>query len=216
MYVKWIVCSIRKGLRKEFSNAQEKWIETQKAEGFVGQVGGWDINNENDACIISFWENRKSLEFFMRNIHDKIFYGNKQSEIYESISVVYFENILEIKGSSYSLTEAIKHGKLLSISDCSLNYRKADHFEKIQKAIWLPRIKKSNGMLGGLFSKTEIGIPRYLVSTFWDSIKNHNNYVKNKLPIFRAEIKVDKDIDIMIGKQVLLIDSWRIIKNNVE
>ena len=212
MYVKWIVCSVKKEQRKAFSNAQEKWIEIQKAEGFVGQAGGWDINNENEACIISFWENRESLEFFMKNIHDTIFFGNKQSETYETISVKYFESKSEIKGSAFSLTEAIRNGKSLQITNCSLNPVKKEHFEKMLKTVCLLGMKKSKGMLGGLFSKPKEDNSHFLVSTFWDSIETHNDYVKNQLPILQTKSNMDLDIDRLTGRQVLLTDSWRILK----
>ncbi len=211
MYVKWIVCNVRENLRKEFADTQEKWIETQDADGFIGQVGGWDLNNKNDACIISFWEHKESLQSFMRNIHDKIFYGNEQSKLYESISVVYFESEFDMEGSSSSLAEAIRLGKLLRVADCWVNQERIAHFEEVQQTIWLPGMKKANGMLGGLFSKEAGGISRYLVSTFWDSVENHNNYVKRNLPIFRKEAQVAQNLDTMVGRQVLLIDSWSII-----
>ncbi len=214
MYIKWIVCNVKKELKKEFSKAQEKWISTQKAEGFIGQVGGWEVKNENMAYIISFWENKKSLECFMKKSHDKILFDSNQPDTYESISVVHFESVLEMEGSAGSLKDAIKLGKLLRVADCLVKFNRTKHFEKMQKTVWLPGMKKSEGMLGGLFSKAESNIPRYLVSTFWDSIEHHNNYVINKLPIFQSESKVEEDIDVIIGIQVLLKDAWRIMPKN--
>jgi hypothetical protein len=65
MHIKWIVCEIKNSFEKEFSTAQEQWIETQNSVGFIGQVGGWDLNHNKTACIISFWKNRDSLNLFM-------------------------------------------------------------------------------------------------------------------------------------------------------
>ena len=211
MYIKWLVCSVKKGLRNDFSKAQEKWIETQKAEGFMGQVGGWDINNENDAGIISFWENKALLENFMKNSHDDILLNSHQSGTYESIVVGHFESNLEMEGRASSLIDAMKLGKLLRIADCSVKRHRTEHFEKVQKTVWLAGMKRSEGMLGGMFAKAATNPPRYLVATFWDSVANHQNYVRNELPVLQKKSKVDEDINVIVGKQVLLKDSWLIV-----
>ena len=79
MFIKWIVCEVKESFKKEFSIAQEQWIETKYSEDFIGQVGGFDLNNKNIACVISFWKNEHSLKLFMENTHDKVFHNNNQS-----------------------------------------------------------------------------------------------------------------------------------------
>jgi hypothetical protein len=51
MYIKWIVCDVKKSLEKDFSLAQEKWIGIQSTEGLIGQLGGWDLKHANVACV---------------------------------------------------------------------------------------------------------------------------------------------------------------------
>lgn len=70
-------------MRKEFSASQEKWKDTTKADGFIAQAGGWNLLNLNEACIISFWKDRESLDWFMQNLHDEIFQNNKQAATYK-------------------------------------------------------------------------------------------------------------------------------------
>jgi heme-degrading monooxygenase HmoA len=218
MYIKWIVCDVKKSLIQDFSLAQEKWIGIQNTEGLIGQLGGWDLKHANVACVISFWENEKFLKIFMQDIHDEIFLKNNQSEYYNSIEVEYFNSILSMEGESNTLLHALKSAKLLRIADCMVKQENADHFEKVQKEIWLQGMKNSKGMLGGKFSKSTNNASRYLVSTFWNSSESHANYVENNLQKLKIKADVQNDIDSIIGRQIVLVDTWNVLKttaNNV-
>jgi heme-degrading monooxygenase HmoA len=212
MHIKWIVCKVKDNFKKEFSIAQERWIETQNSIGFIGQVGGWDLNHNNTACIISFWENENSLNLFMKNIHDGLFYSSSQSEYYDSVNVTHFYSLLKMAGKFDSLTETLNYGKVLRIADCDVKKEKIEHFESVQKDIWIPGMKKSQGMLGGVFCKVKDNTSRYLVSTFWDSLQNHEKYLEQQLPKYINESDVNNDINKIIGRKILLVDSWNIIK----
>jgi heme-degrading monooxygenase HmoA len=211
MYIKWIVCKVPVSSKNEFSSAQEKWNGTKSVNGFIAQAGGWNLLDENDACIISYWESEDALKYFMSNLHNQILSENKQDQFYTSISVNHFNSILLMEGESSALTEAINNAKLLRIADCRVKQNKIEHFEKVQKDIWQPGMRKANGMLGGIFSKSVNDANKYLVSTFWDNPENHTGYVNNILPILREKADVSNDLNTITGKQILLADSWKII-----
>jgi hypothetical protein len=78
MDIKWIICTVKNNQKQAFSEIQQKWSLTANSNGFIGQIGGWNILNLNEACILSFWENKESLDAFMKNIHDKIFSNNRE------------------------------------------------------------------------------------------------------------------------------------------
>lgn len=211
MYIKWIVCDEKKNHKKDFSLAQEKWIGMQNAEGLIGQIGGWDLNHANVACVISFWDNEKSVRKFMREIHDEIFLKNKQSQYYNSIEVEYFNSIISMGGESGSLVSAMKDANYLRIADCLVKQKSINHFEKVQKEIWLQGMKNSKGMLGGKFAKSTNNASKYLVATLWDSPENHDYYVKNNLQKLKKEAAVQNDIDTIIGRQIALVDGWKVL-----
>lgn len=213
MVVKWIVCDIKNNFKKEFSFAQEQWIETQKAIGFIGQVGGWDMENEKTACIISFWENENFLKLFMKNMHDKIFFNNKQSEYYNSIHVEYYNSLLGMEVQSSSLIDLLYKVKLLRIEICKVKQEKIDHFEMIKKNVWFPEMKKVKGMSGGFYSKSESDSLRFLVSTFWDNIGDYKGFTERELEGHKVNTDTKNDINQITGRQILLVDSWKIIKN---
>ena len=214
MYVKWIVCDIKNNFEKDFSLAQEQWVETQYAPGFIGQVGGWDSKNKKTACIISFWKNENALKLFMKNMHDKIFFNNKQSEYYTSIHVDHFNSLFEMEDNSGAFIDALNKMNFLRVEDYSLVEEKLEHFEMVQKNICFSELKKENGMLGGKISKAVNDSSRYLVSTFWDSFENHNNYIKQKPAVRGVMTDIKNDMDQVTVRQIPLVDSWKIIKKN--
>jgi len=205
MFIKWIVCSTAEGKNHQFSDAQEKWNETIKANGFIAQVGGWDL--ENKACIISLWDNKESLVYFMKTLHDEIVDGNQQDETYDSIDITHYDSMFEIKGRSGSLGPAIKISKLLQIVNYRVKKDKMENFEKAQQDFGLPLIKRSKGMLGGIVSKAADNTPNYLMLIFWNTIENYAN--KELLISLKKE---NNEIEQIIEKKVLLVDSWKIIK----
>jgi hypothetical protein len=115
MYLKWIVCDVKKDKIHEFSVAQKKWDQVAVAEGFIVQLGGWNVNNTSEACILSIWEHKYDLENFMKDLHDQIFENNRQSETYNSIRVNHF--YIESDIDSEAIIEMVKKSKNLIVSD---------------------------------------------------------------------------------------------------
>ncbi len=90
MYIKWIICNVDSNKKTEFAIAQESWNKTKKSKGFIAQIGGWNVNNSDEACIVSFWKNKSALDKFMKEIHNVIFKKNNQIKTYETITVLYY------------------------------------------------------------------------------------------------------------------------------
>jgi heme-degrading monooxygenase HmoA len=214
MFIKWIVCKVPLDLKDKFSFAQEKWIRTKSVNGFIAQTGVWNLKDDSEACIISFWESEDALKYFMQNLHDQIVSENNQDQFYSSITVNHYNSIINMDGKSSTLKEAIKNAELLRIADCKVKNDRVKHFENVQEYIWKPEMKKANGMLGGSFSISVNNTNKYSVATFWDSLENHNNYVIEILPRPHEKANAVNDLDRIVGKQILLVNSWKIINDN--
>lgn len=212
MYIKWIICRVKENERQKFSEAQEKWERISNADGFIAQTGGWDFQNKNDACIISFWKNKKFLDAFMTNIHNEIIKDNKQINTYDKISVDYFKSIFEMDSENNSLFNAANNGKLLRIADCIVDPEKIDHFGKMQSEIWLREMQKSEGMLGGVFAENENYKTNYLLATFWKNTDNHKVYTNTKLHQLRKESYVESDTGEITGRLISIVSKWKVIK----
>ncbi len=211
MFIKWIICEAGLENREAFSLAQEQWVRTATAEGFIAQAGGWNLKNESEACIIAFWESEEHLKQFMDKLHDEIFLHNKQGNTYESIAVTHFESQMTMEGRIDSLKEMIKLGEVLRVADCFVKAGKISHFEKVQREIWKPEMKRAKGMLGGKFSKAASDEFRYLVTTFWASLEYHSHYVDTILPSCQERSDVMNDTEKVTGYLVSLVESWKII-----
>ncbi len=91
MFIKHINCFVIPENRLAFSETQKAWFKTKESKGFICQIGGWNQKNQNEAVIISFWEDKSSLDSFMNKSHDDIFYQNKQSKTYYKTIISHFE-----------------------------------------------------------------------------------------------------------------------------
>ena len=206
-----MVCKVKLNRQPEFGAAQERWQKISNAEGFIAQTGGWNLNDNLEACIISFWQSQSHLTNFMHRLHDEIFENNQQLETYNSLTVSHFDCQLDMPGEQETLLEAIKWGKVLRIADCNVRPGRIGHFGEAQQKTWVPGMQHAKGMLGGKFSKVSNGDSRYLVSTFWDSLENHNIYQKHQVPGFRKQTDVSKDLVQISGKAISLVDSWKVL-----
>ena len=154
MYLKWIVCDVKKDKIQEFSAAQQKWGHITKAEGFIAQFGGWNVKNKLEACILSVWEHKYDLENFMKNLHDQIFENNRQLETYNSINVDHF--YMESGMDSKEVVEMIKKSKDLIVSD---------YLFKSESVDTIPEFKNP-----GIIGKNENNKSRLLVIDFIEQI----------------------------------------------
>ena len=191
MYLKWIVCDVKKEKIRDFSIAQEKWNQTATAEGFVAQLGGWNINNSSEACILSIWEHQKYLDKFMRDLHDKIFENNKQLETYNSIQVDYFNT--EFHLDKKEMIKVIKENYELFVSDYIIKPDRVENFRKIQKNYLISENQSQTIILN--FKNDPL---RFLTLSFSD--KNGNE-----------EIDLQNTIDKIVNKTILLVNTWKVL-----
>ena len=200
-------------MKYKFSCAQEKWYRTISAKGFIAQTGGWNTMDETEASIISFWESKDALHYFMRNLHDQILKENKQDQFYSSIVVDHYNITHTMKGESSTFVQVINNAKLLRTAVYRVKDDSVKHFEQIQKEIWKAGIKRTNAMLRSYFSKSTKDINKYLMITFWESQENHKNYINNIQPGLIERPDLLQDLETTSGKQILLVESWKILKD---
>ena len=182
MYLKWIVCDVKKDKIHEFSVAQQKWDQVAVAEGFIVQFGGWNVKNKLEACILSVWNHKYDLDNFMKDLHDQIFENNNQLETYNSICVDHFH--VESETDSKATVEMIKKSKDLIVFDYLFKS------ESIGNINTIPKFKTPC-----IIGKNENNKSRLLVIDFIDQI----------------DINLDNiEIEKVEKKQILLVDSWKV------
>jgi len=213
MIVKWIECQVQEDQKTKFSEAQEKWSKTKNVPGFIAQTGGWDSIFPDKAYIIAFWKNEESLRKFMLNEHDKIYDETNQAGTYKKLRINYFTGQTELEGDAGSLRDAIEHSYFMRAVNCIIRSDGINHFENVQKSVWMPGYKKAAGMQGGLFSKGQGEQNHYHLSAFWDYPESNEKFEKSELISLRKIAALNEDI---LSLDVALIDieeSWKIISD---
>jgi hypothetical protein len=81
MLVKWIVAEASD--RAAFDQAQRRWAELIRYDGFMGQVGGWIHPFPAKAGILAVWRDPGTYRRFMETDHDDL--TKPQSETYARI-----------------------------------------------------------------------------------------------------------------------------------
>lgn len=210
MYVKWIKCEVEEHSKAAFSNAQAKWEKLKKLDGFLGQIGGWDQQNPNEAGILAFWKDQHAYDSFMKYSHDEIYEKSGQIGTYKSISINFYERIFTI--NSKDITHFLKEGDLLRVADCLVYTNKIQEFMDAQKEVWNKGMAESPGMLAGVFCKSLKQSERYLVASLWQNNNIHQAYVRDKLPSLLRDSEVRDQAQNITGNLIELNPSWVVLK----
>jgi heme-degrading monooxygenase HmoA len=216
MILKWIVCKVNMDLKVEFSKAQEQWAALKEVQGFLGQIGGWNLKQPFEACILSFWQDHVSYQNFMSRIHDQIFYQSNQEQTYHSITIALCERILDIPGTNGHILTSLGKGSVLRISDYTLFKNRIKQFIEAQQDVWNPGFSIVNGMLAGVLSEVQGTPNRYLVATLWTDEISLQKFLETKSPILQERAQMKKNIESSEEKIIQLQDSWTVIGNNKE
>lgn len=212
MIVKWIVCMVPTGERAAFSKAQSEWSKLASVDGCGGQVGGWNLRDPHQACILGLWRDEDAYRRFMAEEHDRIFQGNEQGRTYSSIAVALFESVIEIPGSEPTMQAALANGRVLRVADCAVRIGREQSFYDVQREIWNPAMQSSQGQLGGLVSQmpaTESS-HRHLVSSFWTRAAAHDDYVAKRENALRERAQIERDVEGMRSSLILLEPAWTV------
>ncbi len=210
MLVKWIKCLVESQNKNLFSAAQEQWQAVKGTEGFIAQTGGWNIHNDNEACILSIWRDHSSYLCFMQSVHDNILNNSGQTETYVSIAISLYDSMFEFSETQQDIPELIENSKLIRSTECTTYLGRQEQYIESQNTAWKPGMAEVNGMLGGYFTKRKEIESDFLVLTLWDSEKSHFDFVQNKLQILRVKAGMEKDMEKLTARIIRMEDSWTV------
>ncbi|MBB3908408.1 DUF4937 domain-containing protein [Anoxybacillus sp. PDR2] len=114
MLLKWIKCGVFPEQKRRFSFAQEQWQELKAISGFLQQIGGWNVNDANEAYIFSFWENHSAYEAFMKRDHDEIMAKNNQRGTYHRLAVDLYMKASP-NDDTFSIMEMLRKSNVLHV-----------------------------------------------------------------------------------------------------
>lgn len=180
MLIKSIFCKVNSDQKGLFSERQQEWQAISSTEGFLGQIGGWSVKDPLTACIFAFWENQAAYQYFMDEVHDRIFFSSGQKETYISIQIDRYQ---AIPGSQLDIDSILLQAGFI----------RASFLDGIEKGM-----KEAAGMLGGVLAVSQKNPQQFLAFTGW---KNEGAYQK-----YMAEHLSDLTSNI----QLIVEESWRV------
>lgn len=207
MYLKLILCYVKKENQPEFAERQRAWNAIKEVKGLIFQLGGWDTVNMDIACKLALWENETLYREFHLNVHDTLAAKAGHAHLYYKIEADFFFPI-SYDTTVSDLPAVLKDSSYLRLADCRVNPLHHYRFLQAQQEIWIPAMQQTDGMLGGFFSQNETEKNRYLVSSFWKNKLQHDTYAKDLLPGLRQKSKVSETVDQIRGFYVNLLPEW--------
>ena len=161
MLIKWIRAEVQNVNMHLFTSSQEGWSELSKVNGFLGQVGGWNLNNSNEACILGFWRDLDSYHDFMNLNHDEIYERSNQKGTFTNLKTNLYELNFYINNNDPLLF--MNSVNIIRVAECMVKTEKIEHFKQMQKSVWNPGMSKSNGFFGGVFASETRTSTEFLV-----------------------------------------------------
>jgi heme-degrading monooxygenase HmoA len=186
------------------------WSQIAHTEGLIGQVGGWNVKDPEEACVLSLWSDRRAYEAFFKFVHDSVTYKNKQRDTYESLDISFGTSLVRMPGACRGLVDAIHGARVLRVADCVVRPSARNHFIDMQLTTWAPGMEAAEGMLGGAFSAMAESDRRFLVTTLWASEALHEAYAEDVLPGLQVVASGSGDLEAIQGRLIRLEPAWRI------
>ena len=185
-----------------------KWGDLRYVPGFLGQLGGWNVQDPSEACILAFWENEEMYKEFMEKHHDPIYEKTNQRGTFDGIKVTACRSIADIPGLYDHMLLSLPEASLLRVTDQTLFTGHRERFLAKQQEIWNPGMKQSGGLLAGELGEALHDPNRILVATLWESEAAHQTYCDETLPLLHEKAHIEEDIEQVTGRVVRLEPSW--------
>ncbi|MDQ0243654.1 heme-degrading monooxygenase HmoA [Bacillus fengqiuensis] len=87
MLAKMMTCHVHEDQKDVFSYKQQHWAALAHVDGFIGQLGGWNLEQQEEAFVFGLWEDEEAYQDFMKHTHDSIFYKSGQKSTYHHLHV---------------------------------------------------------------------------------------------------------------------------------
>ncbi|MBE7216770.1 DUF4937 domain-containing protein [Shewanella benthica] len=216
MIAKYIRCEVPAANRENFSKGQSLWQATAHCQGFISQLGGWDLSKgkstSGKAMILARWSDMESVKNFMRVTHAPIAEETNQDGTYSTISVSYLQLVMSIPAlnqhQNHHCNSQVGCG-FIRIEDCYIDPEKANEFMKEQARLWNPGMQRVEGMLGGQVWLFNDKPQRYLVTTYWENEAAHRHYASHYFPALKQQAATDI-IQSISGYHIQTEPSWQI------
>ena len=207
MLVKWIVAEASD--RAAFDQAQRRWAELIRYDGFMGQVGGWLDPFPAKAGILAVWRDPGTYRRFMETDHDDL--TKPQSETYARIETSVATVIMRIGESDPRFL--VESAGCVRVTDATLEPDSSPIFVARQMQIWNPALEGADGMLGALICRLDHSPDRFLAASFWRDRPALENFQQTIFPATSKQADMESYMKAMVICHFSPEPSWRIVKS---
>lgn len=213
MVLKDFHCCVLEKKSDQFSIEQHRWAALVGEPGFVAQCGGYEQGKRDWAQIFGLWNDHDAYRRFMGGVHDQIFESGEQGACYIDGKSAVYERVLDMPGVAADLAGAIGHRvAMIRVARCWVHGDRIEHFVEMQRSVWKPGMSQATGMLGGGFWRCIDNINRFMVTTAWASVEDHDRYRREDFPALCRQAKTTDDLISIEGSQVSLVPTWTVLR----
>jgi len=210
MILKDFRCRVAAQHMDAFSAEQARWGELRSEAGFVGQCGGVDAGDRSMVQIFGMWDGLDSYRRFMSGAHDRIFEAGRQGECYTDSESTVYERVLDMPGVEGDLVGALGHGAaMIRVARCDVLADRVEHFVDVQRTVWREGMREAPGMFGGNFWRSVDAECRFIVTTAWASVDDHERYRSERLDGLLAQ--AGDDLVSIEGSAIELRAVWTVL-----
>jgi hypothetical protein len=188
LLLKRISCQVGVGKKDIFSLGQAGWSQLHTVPGFVGQIGGWDTKDKQIAHLISLWKDVESYQYFMHNVHDKIYESSSQAPSIQNIEVETFVITIPLPGDLEDSADYLTNSSCIRMERSQINKLHREVFIQMRIPWRLSAGKVGKVLVGESYKQENV----FLTVTGWDRPENEECYQVNKFP---GSFKTDVDVD---------------------
>jgi hypothetical protein len=206
MLAKWI--AVDASNRAAFDDAQKRWSDLVKYDGFIVQVGGWVDTFPAKAGILRIWRNFGAYRQFMETGHAEL--ALQQKEVCEHIEITIAGVIMHINQPDPRLLAG--SAECLRVSDFTLQPNSSPIFVARQMEIWNPALGSADGMLGALICHVEGNRDRFLGASFWRDRAALENFQTTVFPATSQQAETESYTKSLVSYHFALEPGWRVVK----
>lgn len=211
---KWTVCTVPESTRGAFAEAQLHDATladpASPAEGFLGQVGGWDRTSATTACVLSLWRDPRDHDHYLRDRHDRILHASRRTETYADASVTLAPVGALFSGECRTIGDALPGAAMLRVGDAITHEGAAQAFLERWQAVWAPALHEATGMLAGALLVAGSARRRFMVATLWREVRLHDEFARLTVPVLREQADLEPYIESITGYHIPLERAWTV------
>ncbi|MFC3884647.1 YdbC family protein [Bacillus songklensis] len=120
MLAKMMTCHVHDNQKDVFSYKQQHWAALAHVDGFIGQLGGWNVDQPTEAFVLGLWENEEMYQDFMKHTHDSIFYKSGQEATYHHLDVNISKQSQSMGGRYNFFRSSALESRYIMVTTCKL------------------------------------------------------------------------------------------------